>query len=373
MPREFTVCYFGAYRPSYPRNLTIRRTLAATGVSVVECCVPPKYPNYIKWPTLTARFLRSQAARTASVIIVAEFCHTLVTLAWILSRLNGAALIFDPGISYYDEMILSQQTAPFLSLRALYLRVVDTVAFALSDLVVWFTPVDEEHFGKIYRIPPDRSDWLPPGVDEDLFAFSPPPDTNSPFIVHWDGSFIPSHGVEVILEAANLLRHDHNIRFELVGDGPMARAMRERAQEMGLPNVTFFGSVDMQALVDAVRRSHVCLGAFRADDKQRRSLYTKELQAMLTGRAVITAAGEAKRRLFHAGDELLLVPPGDAGALAEAIAQLRADPERRRMIGKRGHEAVAALCGKDSIQSRLLAILGRALDNRRGSSVGHKQ
>ncbi|MBI5082430.1 MAG: glycosyltransferase [Chloroflexi bacterium] len=365
MSANLSVCYFGAYRSNYPRNLTIRRALALATITVVECQVPPKWKSWRRWLSLTYQFLCNSKARAATVIIVAEFCHTLVPLAWVLSRLTGAALLFDPGISFYEEMIVSQQAAPPESFRARYLRGVDSRAFRLADFVIWFTPVDEEYFGRLYRIPTERAAWLPPGVDSESFAFSPPPEIDSPFVVHWDGSFIASHGVEVILDAANLLRNYLDIHFELVGDGPVSDEMRQRAESLKLANVIFRGTVSFEELVESVKRSHICLGTFRADDKQRRSLYTKELQAMMAGRALITAEGEAKRRVFKPDEELVLIPPQDASDLADAILKLKADAPRRHHLGEHGHAAVSALCSPESIQYKLMTILHRAREQRR--------
>lgn len=369
MTDAFSVCYFGAYRPDYPRNLTIRRALALARVPVVECRVPPQWPNVRRWPALTAQFWSDKAARTAAVIVVAEFCHTLVPLAWLLSRITGAALMFDPGISFYDEMVVCQRATPPGSLRAAYLRALDNWAFRLPEMVVWFTPVDEEYFGNIYHIPPHRSTWIPPGVDESLFLHSDLPESDSPFIVHWDGSFIPSHGVEVILEAASLLLDQPDIRFELVGDGPMAKAMKLQAERMNLSNVVFAGRVSAEELVDSVRRAHICLGAFRADDKQRRSLYTKELQAMFAGRPLVTADGEAKRRIFTPQRDLWLLPPNAPSELARAILTLRANPANRQSLAKRGHAAVLALSTSAAIQQRVVAVLERSTVERRRRGV----
>ena len=147
-----------------------------------------------------------------------NFCHTLVPLAWVLSRLTGAALIFDPVISFYDEMVICQRSIPPDSFRAKYLRWIDSISFALADLVIWLTAVDEEHFRNLYHIPPERTTWLPPGVDDALFAPTPPPADDQHFVIHWDGSFIESHGVDVILDAANLLQNDSTIHFYLLGE-----------------------------------------------------------------------------------------------------------------------------------------------------------
>lgn len=361
---DLSVCYFGAYRPNYPRNLTIRRALALAQIPVVECRVSPKWPTWRRWPFLLWQFLTNKQARSSSIIFLAEFSHTVAPLAWALSRLTGAAFIFDPGISNYDEMIVCQQQALPTSWRAKYLRWTDALAFKLADLVLWFTPVDEEYFAQQYKIPTVRSAWLPPGVDETSFVFTPLPTREGVFVVHWDGSFIASHGVEVILDAAYLLREQKDIFFELVGEGPLYTSMHQYADKLELGNVRFLGKVPFEELVASVKRSHVCLGTFRNDDKQRRSLYTKELQSMLVGRPLITSEGEAKQRVFDPQKDLWLIGPQNPPALAEAILALYYDPLRAQQLATHGHLAVANLCPSVAISQRLQSVLQKALSQR---------
>jgi glycosyltransferase involved in cell wall biosynthesis len=368
MSKPLAVCYFGAYRPNYPRNLTIRRALERAGIPVTECQVLPKTPTWRRWLALTRQFLAQPRAREATVIIVAEFGHTVMPLAWLFSRWIGAALIFDPGISFYDEMVVCQNAYAPGSLRGRYLKVLDWLSFHLADLVVWFTPVDKEYFDAFFRVAPEKSAWLPPGLDETLFPYMAAPESTSPFLVHWDGSFIASHGVEVILEAAALLQIQTDIQFELVGNGPTAPAMRAQAKALNLTNLTFAGSVSREYLADSVRRAHLCLGVFRADDKLRRSLYTKEMQGMWAGRAVITGDGEAKRRVFVNQRELWMIPPNSPSQLAEAIVTLQHDPAKRQALAEAGHEAVRVLCTVEAIEKRIKPILQQALQNRHSSS-----
>jgi glycosyltransferase involved in cell wall biosynthesis len=56
-----------------------------------------------------------------------------------------------------------------------------------------------------------------------------------------------------------------------------------------------------------------------------------------------------------------LVPPGDAGALAEAIGELLADPAERDRLGERAREAAAGPYAWDSIAERTLAVYREVL------------
>lgn len=359
-----TVCYFGAYKPTYPRNLFYRQALARLGVTVVECCVSTRLPTIVRAFQLLQKFWRG--AHRANILFVAEFNHTLVPLAWLLARLRGMTLVFDPGLSFYDWYVLLLRAVAPRSLRGTYLWVMETLAFRLPDLVIWFTPLDSEYFVSLFNISPERSTWLPPGIDTSLFFATPLPEQNTPFILHWDGNMAPMHGVDVILRAARLLVEESEIQFEFIGGVlPEVRAL---ADELRLPNVQFFGTVSPEELRASVQRAHICLGVFRGDDKLRRSLYTKELQAMMAGRPLITGYGEAKERLFRSGTDLIMIPPENPEALAQAVRDLRADPARRGMLAREGASAVAALCDPQNAGTKLLNLLRVAYARRR--SVG---
>ncbi len=356
-----TVCYFGAYRPEYPRNLFYRQALQQQGHEVIECRVSVKERTIVRALRLLVAFWRG--VRRADVMVVPEFNHTLVPLAWLLARLRGMALIFDPGLSYYDEIVLRAKDVLPNSLHGMYLRWMETLVYCLPDVVVWFTPVDEEYFQALFRIPPQRSAWLPPGIDQSLFYPTPLPTDEPPFILHWDGNMSPTHGADVILQSARLLASEPEYRFEFFGS--VLAEVRSLAGELCLPNVQFEGKVPPEELRASVQRAHVCLGVFRGDDKLRRSLYTKEMQAMMAGRPLITAYGEAKARLFRDGEDLVMVPPEDPVALAEAIRSARNDPAKRAKLAANGAAALAKLCAADAAGVKMHSIIERAYAQRR--------
>jgi colanic acid biosynthesis glycosyl transferase WcaI len=54
----------------------------------------------------------------------------------------------------------------------------------------------------------------------------------------------------------------------------------------------------------------------------------------------------------------LVVPPGDADAIAQAVRELVADPERARRLGANGRALAEREYGWDAIVGRWLADLG---------------
>jgi glycosyltransferase involved in cell wall biosynthesis len=64
------------------------------------------------------------------------------------------------------------------------------------------------------------------------------------------------------------------------------------------------------------------------------------------------------------GDGAGLVTPCEAGAVADAIARLLADPELRRRMGAAGRAAVAQRYSWDKVGEQLEAAYARILDQR---------
>jgi starch synthase (maltosyl-transferring) len=131
-----------------------------------------------------------------------------------------------------------------------------------------------------------------------------------------------------------LLQAQPTARLLLAGDGPARRLLETTVEALRLgPFVRFLGTLaDPWPLLAA------------ADVFALPSLWEGMPNALLEAMAarlpaVATAVG-AVPEMVADGQEALLVPPGDAGALARALAQLAADPARRREMGAQARRRV---------------------------------
>ena len=75
-----------AYDPAYPRNRILREGLSRAGLEVVEARVP-ETRAFRRWPALARAWGRVSA--NSDMVLVPEFRHKDVPLAWGLSRLGG--------------------------------------------------------------------------------------------------------------------------------------------------------------------------------------------------------------------------------------------------------------------------------------------
>jgi glycosyltransferase involved in cell wall biosynthesis len=80
------------------------------------------------------------------------------------------------------------------------------------------------------------------------------------------------------------------------------------------------------------------------------------LEAMAQGKPVVATAVGGTPELVLDGVTGLLVPPGDARALADALGALLADPARARRLGEAGRERVLREFSADAAAERVLEL-----------------
>ncbi|MBA2476000.1 MAG: glycosyltransferase family 4 protein, partial [Actinobacteria bacterium] len=163
------------------------------------------------------------------------------------------------------------------------------------------------------------------------------------------GKLIPLHGLETILAAARLAP---DVPLRLVGSGQLAGLLARRPA-----NVEWVPWVAYEGLADELRRSACALGIFGTTEKAARVIPNKAFQALACGTPLVTADTPAARELLVDGESALLVPPGDAEALAAAIRRLTSESELARRLGEGGHEAYLERASEQVLGRRWRSLL----------------
>jgi glycosyltransferase involved in cell wall biosynthesis len=149
--------------------------------------------------------------------------------------------------------------------------------------------------------------------------------TDGDLVVLALGRLSPEKGHAVLVEAfREVVARVPAARLVLVGDGVLEPALRRAAAPLG-ERVVFAGW--------RADPGH-CLGAADvfALPSLREGLPLAVLEAMAAGVPVVASAVGGVPAALADGAAGVLVPPGDPGALAAALARLLADPERRQTL-----------------------------------------
>jgi glycosyltransferase involved in cell wall biosynthesis len=350
------VCYLGAYDSTYPRNLILRRGLERQGVWVVECAVPRELNTAGRMRALGRAFAAVQ--EDCDVIVLAEFGQALAPLAWWLARRYRKRLVVDAFTPIYDSAVYDRGVARPRSPAALRYWLADWLALRLAGRVLADTGAHRDYYVRAFGVRPEKIAVIPVGASDEWFEIAPLPHDYPEVLVQFYGSYIPLHGVEVILHAAHLLTAQAEVRFELIGRGQTYAAMQALAHDLDLQNVTFCEPVPPDALPVQVARADLCLGIFGTTPKAARVIPNKVYQTLALGKPLISADTPALREAFEPGEHLLAVPPGDSSALAEAILALDSDPDKAKRLGEAGRARMESEYNEAALGRRLLDAIG---------------
>ncbi|MCB9478260.1 MAG: glycosyltransferase [Deltaproteobacteria bacterium] len=197
------------------------------------------------------------------------------------------------------------------------------------DLIELGCPVEKI---RIYRL----------GIDLTDFAVVERPPTERPRLL-CVARLVEKKGIDVLIRAfAELRRRDVEAELTVIGDGPMEATLRALADELDVAErIEWQDHIPFAALPSAMAKADIfCLPSCtdRFGGKDEISMVIKE--AMGTALPVVTTRHAGIPEKLEDGVHALLVPEKDVTALADALAALVVDPNRRRELGLAGRQRV---------------------------------
>lgn len=192
------------------------------------------------------------------------------------------------------------------------------------------------------------------GVDVDRFLPSPEPPTHTGVVVTFVGRILWSKGIGEIVEAARLLRaRGVRASFRLVGapDPENPESVPEATLRLWVAE----NLVEWQPWTDDVpavwRASHIAVLP-----SYREGLPKSLLEAAASGRALVATDVPGCREIARASVNALVVPPRDAGTLADAVERLANDAELRRRFGAASREIAVGEFAESRVVTETLAL-----------------
>jgi L-malate glycosyltransferase len=169
----------------------------------------------------------------------------------------------------------------------------------------------------------------------DLARYAPPP-TREGHVVTTVANLRPGKGHEVLLDAAaRVLARHPDVRFQLVGDGSRRAELEHQAAALGIASqVTFRGYCSDVAGV--LRESDVF-----AFPSFMEASPNAVLEAMAAGLPVVATHVGGIPEVVSDGRNGLLVPPGDADALAGGLLRVLEAPDRGRALGEAARQTAS--------------------------------
>ncbi|MEM6850208.1 MAG: glycosyltransferase family 4 protein [Pseudomonadota bacterium] len=200
--------------------------------------------------------------------------------------------------------------------------------------LVTISDSSREDFAEAFGLERARIERVYLGIDTEQFRLRPDIAREPETLICTASADVALKGLAYLIEAAALLRQKWpRLKLKIIGalrEGPTKRRLKALAMEDA---TEFMSGLSGDALSEAYARAAIAIVP---------SLYEgfgfPAGEAMATGAPVIATTGGALPEVV--GDAGLLVPPGDAAALASAIDRLLSDAALRAELGAAGHRRV---------------------------------
>lgn len=272
------------------------------------------------------------------------------------SRLAGR-----PHVWHVREM--APQVPLLTGAYALMVRALSTVILAMSDACV----------DALYRTPPRQVVVMPDALDGDAFRAPLHPGrlrrelgvAPHQKIVGFAARLDSWKGAHVFLDAAAIVARSHpDALFVLAGGAPEGleaheAELRAQAARLGLDDRCLF--LGWRYRLDDMADVMDGFDIFCHTSVVAEPFGLVLLEAMSVGTPVIAAAAGGPLTILQDGVSGVLSPPGDAPALARAIAGLLDDPDRAARIGAAGRARQGDLFSVPRFRARLSAVYDQAL------------
>jgi colanic acid/amylovoran biosynthesis glycosyltransferase len=324
--------------PDEPRharlaNLRAHVTYLAKPAGAVPVIVPEDAALFAGNDAKTIATLQAKAAEVARLASAAGITHLHAhfgsdpaTVAMLAARIIGGTFSFtaharDIYHTYVSPTVDAEKRRAKLRAAAFTVTVSDFNATHLRALC-------PEAAGRIHR--------LYNGIDLSLFT---PSEAVVPGRIIAVGRLVEKKGFAVLVDACAILR-DRGLAFDcrIIGDGPLQGALTDQIAALGLGGqVTLAGPMPQERLADELGTAAIAtLPCIITPDGDRDGLPTVLLEAMGKAIPVVTTTVTGGPEIVAQGETGLLCPPGDAKALADALASLLADPHRAHAMGAAG-------------------------------------
>ena len=182
------------------------------------------------------------------------------------------------------------------------------------------------------------------------------------FNIVYIGNLGVAQALGVVLDAADQLRNEDQVRFVLIGDGVERAELVKRAQDMGLNNVRFLGSRPQNEIADYMALADVLFLHLKRDSVYEITIPSKTYGYLASGRPILAAAeGELASLIIEHGAGVVC-PPEDPAALTQAIRKLMDMPAAQlEQMGSAGHQAVSTHFSRMSLGNQYSDLFENAV------------
>ena len=328
------VCHIVSYRdPAYVRTRTIKAALETIeGCEVFDATNSKR--GLVRYLETLAKVAAIRWRHGPQVYVLGFRGHELFWPVRLLTA--GKPLIFDEFMSPSDALITEKKAGLPGWIAGFLMYPFEWFCLVFSKRLLTDTVGHQRFIASRFGIAGQRIDVVYVGAIPSEISTSKASDTG-PLSVLFYGTFLPLHGMDVLLRACKLVENE-DIEFRIIGGtGKPLQRFRQLCNELQLTNVRHDTWVDFDKLQSVeIPRADLCLGGpFGGTPQARRVITGKSFQCLSQGKPTVVGRIDEDAG-FLSEQNCLLVEQANPDSLAQALRWALANRERLPEIGQRG-------------------------------------
>lgn len=332
----------------YPEVPDMLRDLEGLEIETVDRKVIDKsnflirYLDEVKWAFQSMAHWKK--VKDADVVFL-QSCPTAFVQLVLLKLFCHKPVIFN----IYDMWPGHAMDVGVMNSRLLYncFRLLQKIAYALSTKIAVLSEDMRDKLmaegvkkDKIVIVPAWYDDAVAMEVPKEDNKFLKKYDLNhKEFIVQFAGTIGYVFNYKLVLDTAELMKNDLEIRFQMIGDGLFKKPFVEEAKTRGLDNIDFYPLQPVDIVPDVYSASDIEIIPLRKGVIGN-GVPSKAPLLMACHKTIVNSVEQdsAYYRLFNDKKMGVSVPLDDAKALAEAIRMLASNPEHCQKMADNAKE-----------------------------------
>ncbi|MBW2560148.1 MAG: glycosyltransferase [Deltaproteobacteria bacterium] len=355
---KIRVCYVLSYRcPGYVRTRSLIQSLSSIrGIEVLKAVNRAR--GIWRYPQTLLRLLTLRIGKDPDCYLLGFRGYEIFWIVRILTW--GRPLILDHMMSPYDSLVHEEKLVREGGMAGRVIYLYERSILRSADIVLTDTEPHRSYLAGQFGVDAGKIHPIPVGTDEEVFkpvSVASHRGKKDLFHVLFYGSFLPLHGIDIILEGAHILQ-DKPIRFTIIGGrGRALKDFNEMKKRLDLNNIIHKKWVPYEQLPDMIQKADVCLGGpFGNTGQARRVITGKTFQSLAMGKPVIV--GKTGHDYgFRDKKNCLLVSQGDKEELARAIRWCFENQDQLPVIGENGLQLYRERFSTDRTRKILQEIL----------------
>ncbi|SVD93466.1 uncharacterized protein METZ01_LOCUS446320, partial [marine metagenome] len=179
---------------------------------------------------------------------------------------------------------------------------------------------------------------------------------NDNFIVSYIGTIGMSHGIEVVIRAAEIIK---DVTFLIIGEGAEKNNLKKMIEEKKITNAIFLNSIDWQEIVNINQIISANLIHLRNLELFKTVIPSKIFESMALKKPILAGLIGESLEIITKSNSGIQITPENPKSLVEGILFLKNNTEKAQKLGNNGFTLVSKRYNRKILAQQMIQSINR--------------